>query len=115
MSAFKGRCNLSWSNGVCLACKRRNYDVRKNEPYDIYGDLKFDVPIARIGDSFARSILPIYDIHQSINIIRHCLTKIPQSGPFRAKLQPNSRGPPGKAYRRVELGRGALAHYIEAM
>ena len=51
-----------------------NYDVRKNEPYDIYDDLKFDVPIAKIGDSFARTILPIYDIHQSINIIWHCLT-----------------------------------------
>ena len=31
---------------------------------------------------------------------------------FRAKLQPNPRGAPAEAYRRVESGRGALGHYI---
>jgi NADH-quinone oxidoreductase subunit D len=37
---------------------------------------------------------------------------MPQSGQIRAKLQPNPRGPPAEAYRRVESGRGALGHYI---
>ena len=98
--------------GSVLRASGVNYDVRKNEPYEIYNQLDFEVPISKTGDSFARSILPVYDIRQSINIIRQCLTKMPQSGQIRAKLQPNPRGAPGEAYRRVESGRGALGHYI---
>jgi NADH-quinone oxidoreductase subunit D len=98
--------------GSVLRASGVNYDVRKREPYDIYSDIQFEVPIAKTGDSFARSILPIYDIQQSLNIIRQCLRKMPASGEVRAKLQPNPRGPPGEAYRRVESGRGALGHYI---
>jgi NADH-quinone oxidoreductase subunit D len=98
--------------GSVLRASGVNYDVRKDEPYDIYNQFDFEVPIAKTGDSFARSILPMYDIRQGINIIRQCLTKMPQSGQIRAKLQPNPRGPPGEAYSRVESGRGALGHYI---
>ena len=98
--------------GSVLRASGVNYDVRKDEPYDIYNQFDFEVPIAKTGDSFARSILPMYDIRQGINIIRQCLTKMPESGQIRAKLQPNPRGPPGEAYSRVESGRGALGHYI---
>jgi NADH-quinone oxidoreductase subunit D len=98
--------------GSVLRASGIDYDVRKREPYDIYSDIEFEVPISKAGDSFARSILPMYDILQSINIIRQCLAKMSPSGQIRAKLQPNPRGPPGEAYRRVESGRGALGHYI---
>lgn len=98
--------------GSVLRASGMDYDVRKREPYGIYRDIQFEVPIAKTGDSFARSILPIYDIQQSLNIIRQCLTKMPQPGQVRTKLQPNPRGSPGEAYCRVESGRGALGHYI---
>ena len=98
--------------GSVLRASGIGYDVRKREPYDIYNDIQFEVPIAKTGDSFARSILPVYDIKQSMNIIRQCLSKMPRSGQIRAKLQPNPRGAPAEAYRRVESGRGALGHYI---
>ena len=98
--------------GSVLRASGIDYDVRKREPYDIYSELQFEVPIAKTGDSFARSILPIYDIRQSLNMIRQCLTKMPHPGQVRTKLQPNPRGPPGEAYCRVESGRGALGHYI---
>ncbi len=98
--------------GSVLRASGIDYDVRKREPYDIYSDIQFEVPISQKGDSFARSILPVHDVRQSINIIRQCLTKMPQSGQTRARLQPNPKGPPSEAYRRVESGRGALGHYI---
>src|SRR5919112_6200131 len=60
--------------GSVLRASGVNYDVRKNEPYDIYDQLDFEAPIAKTGDSFARSVLPVYDIRQAINIIRQCLT-----------------------------------------
>lgn len=98
--------------GSVLRASGIDYDVRKREPYDIYNDIEFEVPIAKTGDSFARSILPVYDIKQSMHIIRQCLSMMPRSGQIRAKLQPNPRGAPAEAYRRVESGRGALGHYI---
>jgi NADH-quinone oxidoreductase subunit D len=98
--------------GSVLRASGIDYDVRKKEPYDIYTDIEFEVPIATTGDSFARSILPIQDIKQSMGIIRQCLSEMPKSGQIRAKLQPSPRASPAEAYRRVESGRGALGHYI---
>jgi NADH-quinone oxidoreductase subunit D len=88
------------------------FDVRKAEPYDIYNELDFKVQYMKTGDCFARSYVPFLDIQESCYILEQLLDKIPQSGEVRAKLQPNPKGPPGEAYRRVESGRGALGYYI---
>jgi len=99
------------TTGSVLRASGVDYDVRKKEPYEIYDKIDFEVPVMNTGDSFARSVLPIYDLRQSIQIIRQCLKDIPE-GSFRAKLPPTPKGPPGESYRRVESGRGALGHYI---
>ncbi|HKG31809.1 MAG TPA: NADH-quinone oxidoreductase subunit D [Nitrososphaeraceae archaeon] len=99
------------TTGSVLRASGVDYDVRKKEPYEIYDRIDFEVPVMNTGDSFARSVLPIYDLRQSIQIIRQCLKDIPE-GSFRAKLPPTPKGPPGESYRRVESGRGALGHYI---
>ena len=88
------------------------YDIRKAEPYDIYNEIDFKVQYMKTGDCFARSYVPFLDMKESCYIIEQLLDKMPQSGEVRAKLQPNPKGPPGEAYRRVESGRGALGYYI---
>ncbi|HEU4604752.1 MAG TPA: NADH-quinone oxidoreductase subunit D [Nitrososphaera sp.] len=88
------------------------YDIRKAEPYDIYSELDFKVQYMKTGDCFARSYVPFLDMKESCHIIEQLLDKMPQSGEVRAKLQPNPKGPPGEAYRRVESGRGALGYYV---
>src|SRR5687768_14409724 len=88
------------------------YDIRKAEPYDIYNEIDFKVQYMKTGDCFARSYVPFLDMKESCHIIEQLLDKMPQSGEVRAKLQPNPKGPPGEAYRRVESGRGALGYYI---
>jgi NADH-quinone oxidoreductase subunit D len=99
------------TTGSVIRASGVDYDVRKKEPYEIYDKMHFEVSTMNSGDSFARSILPIYDLRQSIQIIRQCLKDIPE-GSFRSKLPPTSKGPSGESYRRVESGRGALGHYI---
>jgi NADH-quinone oxidoreductase subunit D len=99
------------TTGSVVRASGLDYDVRKKEPYEIYDKIDFEVPVMNTGDSFARSILPIYDLRQSLQIIRQCLKDIPE-GSFRAKLPPMPKGPPGESYKRVESGRGALGHYI---
>ncbi len=88
------------------------YDIRKAEPYDIYNEIDFKVQYMKTGDCFARSYVPFLDMKESCHIIEQLLDKMPQSGEVRAKLQPNPKGPPGEAYRRVESGRGALGYYV---
>jgi NADH-quinone oxidoreductase subunit D len=89
-----------------------SFDVRKAEPYDIYNEIDFKAQYMRSGDCFARAYVPFLDMKESCHIMRQLLDKMPASGEVRAKLQPNPKGPPGEAYRRVESGRGALGYYI---
>jgi NADH-quinone oxidoreductase subunit D len=98
--------------GSVLRASGIPYDIRKAEPYDIYNELDFKVQYMKTGDCFARSYVPFLDMKESCYIIEQLLDKMPQSGEVRAKLQPNPKGPPGEAYRRVESGRGALGYYI---
>jgi NADH-quinone oxidoreductase subunit D len=88
------------------------FDVRKAEPYDIYNEIDFKVQYMKTGDCFARSYVPLLDMQESCYILEQLLDKMPASGEVRAKLQPNPKGPPGEAYRRVESGRGALGYHI---
>jgi NADH-quinone oxidoreductase subunit D len=98
--------------GSVLRASGIPYDIRKAEPYDIYNELDFKVQYMKTGDCFARSYVPFLDMKESCHIIEQLLDKMPQSGEVRAKLQPNPKGPPGEAYRRVESGRGALGYYV---
>ncbi|MEW5840114.1 MAG: NADH-quinone oxidoreductase subunit D [Thermoproteota archaeon] len=98
--------------GSVLRASGVPYDIRKVEPYDIYNEIDFKVQYMKTCDSFARSYVPFLDMKESCHIVRQLLDKIPESGEVRAKLQPNPKGPPGEAYRRVESGRGALGYYI---
>ncbi len=98
--------------GSVLRASNVPFDVRKAEPYDIYNEIDFKVQYMKTGDCFARSYVPLLDMQESCYILEQLLDKIPQSGEVRAKLQPNPKGPPGEAYRRVESGRGALGYYI---
>jgi NADH-quinone oxidoreductase subunit D len=98
--------------GSVLRASGIPYDIRKAEPYDIYNEIDFKVQYMKTGDCFARSYVPLLDMKESCHIIEQLLDKMPQSGEVRAKLQPNPKGPPGEAYRRVESGRGALGYYV---
>ena len=86
-------------------------DVRKDEPYDVYEELDFDVITMTEGDSYARAYVVYLDMFQSTSIIKQCLEKIP-AGSVRTKLAPNPRGPPGESFKRVETGRGELSYYV---
>ena len=88
------------------------FDVRKAEPYDIYNEIDFKVQYMKSGDTFARSMVPFFDMRESCHIMRQLLDKMPPTGEVRTKLQPNPKGPAGESYKRVESGRGALGYYI---
>ncbi|HEV8267398.1 MAG TPA: NADH-quinone oxidoreductase subunit D, partial [Thermoanaerobaculia bacterium] len=73
---------LAWGfTGPCLRASGVGYDVRKDKPYEVYGDVDFDVPVMNDGDNFARYFIRMEEMRQSLRIIEQVLQKFP-SGPI---------------------------------
>lgn len=53
------------------------YDLRKDQPYLVYDQLDFEVPVGTKGDSYDRYLCRIEEMRQSVRIIRQCLDKLP--------------------------------------
>jgi NADH-quinone oxidoreductase subunit D len=92
------------------------YDVRRDDPYSVYPELDFDVPVGRgemgtVGDCFDRYIVRIEVLKQSCRIIRQCLKQIPD-GPVIAKVPRNFKPPAGDCYVRLESARGDMGWYV---
>ena len=52
------------------------WDLRRNQPYDAYDKIDFDVPIGKKGDCFDRYLIRIEEMRESIKIVNQCLEKI---------------------------------------
>lgn len=101
--------------GPNLRASGVDYDVRRDEPYSIYPELKFDVPVGKgevgtVGDCFDRYIVRIREMEESSKIIRQCFEQIPD-GPVIAKVPRKFKPPAGDAYIRVESARGDMGWY----
>ena len=84
------------------------WDWRKADPYDVYDQVEFDVPVGSNGDNLDRFWVRMQEIHQSLRIIEQCVEQIPD-GPVRAKLPLVLRPPAGAdAYGRIESPKGEL-------
>jgi NADH-quinone oxidoreductase subunit D len=54
-----------------------DYDVRKANPYLVYPELQFDVPLGSAGDCYDRYLVRMEEMRQSVKILRQCLAKLP--------------------------------------
>ena len=86
-------------------------DIRKLYPYEVYSQVQFDEVLQTEGDSFARYLVRIAEMKQSIRIIEQLLDGIPE-GDFQAKTKAVLKLPKGEFYSRVETARGELGVYI---
>lgn len=94
-----------------------DYDVRKEDPYGAYEELKNDFSkiTASKGDSFARAEVRILEIKESRKIVNAILNNLP-TGPIRVEgsALKISRGiKEGEAISRIEAPRGELMYYIK--
>ena len=64
-------------SGVMLRASGMSHDLRKTEPYEIYQNLIFEIPIGTNGDSYDRYCIRMEEMRQSLQIIYQCLNKIP--------------------------------------
>ncbi len=86
-------------------------DVRKLYPYEIYDKLEFDEVLETGCDSFARYMVRIREMQQSIRIIEQLIDNIPE-GDFQAKTKAVLKLPKGEFYSKAETARGELGVYI---
>lgn len=69
---------LDWSfSGVLLRGSGLAWDLRKNQPYEIYNKLNFEIPVGKNGDCFDRYLIRIHEMRQSLSIIKQCINIIP--------------------------------------
>jgi NADH-quinone oxidoreductase subunit D len=112
------------------------WDLRRSQPYDVYDQFDFDVPIGKNGDCYDRYVCRVEEMAQSLKIIRQCIADMPQ-GPVLAedaKIAPPRRGdmkqsmealihhfklytegfhvPAGETYTAVEAPKGEFGVYL---
>jgi NADH-quinone oxidoreductase subunit D/NADH-quinone oxidoreductase subunit C/D len=86
-------------------------DIRKLYPYDVYDKVEFDEIIETAGDSFARYIVRVKEMNQSIRIIEQLIDSIPE-GEFVGKTKNVLKLPKGEFYTRVETARGEFGVFV---
>ena len=127
--------NWGWT-GPCLRACGIPYDVRKAYPYRGYENYDFEVPVATTGDCYARYLVRIEEMRQSLRIVRQAIDNLPD-GPVitdnhHVALPPKEkvftemealiwhfkliyegiRVPAGDAYSFTEGANGELGYYI---
>ncbi|MEO1090798.1 MAG: NADH-quinone oxidoreductase subunit D [Pseudomonadota bacterium] len=112
------------------------WDLRKAQPYAMYDQVDFDIPVGTNGDCYDRYLVRVAELRQSVRIILQCLEKM-QPGPVRTddkKVTPPPRAemkrsmealihhfklytegvhvPAGECYAAVESGKGEFGVYL---
>ena len=88
-------------------------DLRKHRPYAAYDRVDFKEVVRTEGDSFARYMIRLDEIRESLHIIEQLIDNIPE-GNFAEKMKPVIKVPAGSYYSAVEGSRGILGVYLES-
>lgn len=139
LGVFSKRNALSWGvTGPMLRATGVEYDLRKSQPYSGYEQYDFSVPTHTDGDTYARYLVRMEEMRQSLHIVQQALDHLP-AGPVRSdnrKYVPPPRSelgtsmeavihhfklwtegftpPKGSVYSAVESPRGELGVYLES-
>lgn len=64
---------LAWGfSGVMVRGSGAAWDLRKSQPYEIYDELEFDIPIGKNGDCYDRYLIRMEEMRQSTSLMKQC-------------------------------------------
>ncbi len=100
---------INWGfTGPCIRASGVAWDLRKAQPYDAYHLVDFDVPVSNDGDCYARFMVRMAEMRESVKIIQQCVRDMP-AGPHiteNRKVAPPSR-------REMKRSMEALIHHFK--
>jgi NADH-quinone oxidoreductase subunit D len=99
------------TSGPVLHASGVPMDPRKDEPYEKYGEVEFEVPLGSRGDSYDRLWVLVERMKQSCDIIEQCMDRLPP-GPYRQAKMPKSLKLDGEVYVRTENPLGMMGYYL---
>lgn len=110
---------LCWSYGLTGPMLRGagvSWDLRRDEPYSIYPEVSFDIPVGKgemgtLGDCWDRYMVRMREMEESLKIVNQLIDGIPE-GPHRGRVAKKIRVPKGEVFSRTECPRGELGFYI---
>lgn len=106
--------NLALEYGVSGPILRGSgvpYDVRRADPYLIYDEFDFDIPVGAKGDAFDRFWVLIQEMRESARIIEQALEGLP-AGSHLGQVPKRLTLPEGEIYSRAENPLGELGYYL---
>ena len=86
------------------------WDLRKKQPYEVYGQLDFDIPVGVNGDSYDRYLVRIEEMRQSNRIIRQCIDWL-RKNPGPVMTGNHKVGPPPRADMKADME--SLIHHFK--
>ena len=104
-------CKAFGVTGPLLRAAGEKWDLRKAQPYSGYEKYDFEIPTGDRGDNFARYIVRMEEMRQSVRIMRQAMASIP-AGPIMAKVPKVIKPPVGEVYVSIEAPKGELGYYI---
>jgi len=100
---------LDWGfSGPNLRASGFAWDLRKAQPYAVYDQLDFDIPVGKNGDCYDRYMVRIMEMWESLKLIRQCIEKMPK-GPV--KVEDRKIAPPPRAEMKSSME--ALIHHFK--
>jgi len=87
--------------GPMLRASGVERDLRKDEPYLVYAELDFDIPVLSDGDTLARYYVRVNEMYESAKIVAQCLDKMPE-GPINASDRKQVLPDKNRIYHKME-------------
>lgn len=94
--------------GPVLRASGVAWDLRRAQPYECYSDLDFDIPVGNTGDCYARYLVRMEEMRQSVKIMKQCLERMP---PGPVKIDDGKVSPPPRA--EMKRSMEALIHHFK--
>jgi len=125
-------------SGPMLRASDVAWDLRRAQPYEVYDQMDFLIPVGKHGDCYDRYLVRMEEMRQSVRIIKQCLEQMPEglvkvknykiTTPPRAEMKTSMEAlihhfklytegyhvPKGETYTAVEAPKGEFAVYLIA-
>ena len=95
-------------SGVLLRGSGLQWDLRRAQPYEVYDEVDFDIPVGTRGDCYDRYLIRVEEMRQSLRIIIQCLNQMPEGV---VKIDDKKITPPSRVHMKESME--ALIHHFK--